>query len=121
MSKSSIIICFVITAMVGIALLTLVLKDKRRPMLLVAIHGILAAGSYGLLSYFVGNKTYVTSHYNLESYAFVAFSFAAMGGIYMLIRDKVLKQGLKKWMPFIHGGFAATGLIILILSAILGE
>jgi hypothetical protein len=119
MSNLSIIIFFILTASLGITLLVLVLQNKRRPIYIVAIHGIFAMASYGLLTFNVADKAdRFVEEWPLESYAFVFFSFAILGGIYMLVRDKILKLGIKKWMPFVHGGLAAIGLIILIVATI---
>ncbi|MBX9850235.1 MAG: hypothetical protein K2X86_00580 [Cytophagaceae bacterium] len=120
MSNKSIIIFFVITAIFGIILLTMVLKDQRRPIYIVAIHGILAIASYSLLTYNISMQR-LTDTYPMETYAWVFFSFGALGGFYMFFRDKVLKMGIKKWMPFIHGGLGAIGLIILILATIMNK
>lgn len=121
MSNTTLIIFFLIAAAGGTMLLTLVLKDKRRPILLVAAHGIVALAAYALLSFSLGEDAYFESPFQLKSYAFVAFSFAAVGGLYMLIRDKFLKIGIQKWMPFVHGGLALTGILILILATILDK
>lgn len=121
MSNISIIIFFVLTASGGVGLLTYVLQDKKRPIYLVVLHAILASASFGMLAYNVAMKIEARRDmenlpYPLEAYAFVFFSLAAMGGIYMLVRDKVLSKGIPKWIPFIHGGLALTGLIILIIA-----
>jgi hypothetical protein len=120
MSNQFVIVYFAITATFGLILAGLVLKDKRRPIFVVAFHGILALASYGLLTYNVSIQR-LTDQYPMEAYSFVLFSFAAIGGIYMFIRDKILKKGIQKWMPFIHGGLAATGLVILIIATILNK
>ncbi len=119
MSNTSIIIFFILTAILGVTLLILVIQDKRRPIFLVAIHGILALASYGLLTYSIADRAdRFVGDWPMETYAFVFFSFAILGGIYMLVRDKILKLGVQKWMPFVHGGLAATGLIILVIATI---
>ena len=118
MNNIYIIVLFVIAASIGLYMLTLVLKDKRRPIAIVGLHGVVALSAYAILTYIVGVKAYETSQYTTEAYAFTAFSFAAVGGLYMVIRDKLLKQGIQKWMPFVHGGFALIGLIILIIATI---
>lgn len=118
MNNIYIIVLFVIAASIGLYMLTLVLKEKRRPIAIVGIHGIVALSAYAVLTFAVGEKARETSQYTTEAYAFTAFSFAAVGGIYMLIRDKILKQGIQKWMPFVHGGFALIGLIILIIATV---
>lgn len=119
MSNLYIIVIFLIAASFGLYLLSLVLKEKKRPILIVALHGIIALAAYGVLTFTVGMQAWATSQHTVEAYAFVAFSFAAVGGIYMVIRDKLLKQGIKKWMPFVHGGLALTGLIILVIATVL--
>lgn len=119
MNNIYIIVGFIVAASLGIYMLTLVLKEKKRPILIVGIHGVIALATYAVLTYLVGVEAHTTSQYTIEAYAFVAFSFAAIGGLYMVIRDKLLKQGIPKWIPFIHGGLALTGLIILIIATVL--
>jgi hypothetical protein len=123
MSTIGIIIFFIVTASFGLVLLTFVMRNKRRPIYLVAIHGLLAVASYGMLTYNVGLKAreeqLANVNYPLEHYAYVFFSFAAVGGLFMLIRDKVLNKGIPKWLPFVHGGLAAIGLIFLIIGTLM--
>lgn len=123
MSNIYIIILFVIAASVGAYLYSFVLRDKKRPILIVALHGIIAFSTFGLLTFNVGHQVreyqLFIYDYPLEALAFVFFGLAATGGVYMFFRDKFLKKDIKKWMPLIHGGLAVTGLIILIIAAVL--
>jgi hypothetical protein len=49
----------------------------------------------------------------MENYAFISFAVAALGGLYMAV--KVFKGVVAPWsISFIHAGFGAAGLILLI-------
>jgi len=125
MSNIGVIIFFIVTATFGLVLLTFVMRNKRRPIYLVAIHGLLAVASYGVLTYNIGLKAreeqLTDVSFPLEHYAYVFFSFAAVGGLFMLVRDKLLNKGIPKWLPFLHGGAAAIGLILLILGTVMNK
>lgn len=121
MSLTSIIIFFILTATAGITLFTYVWRGKNRPLFLVAVHGLLALSAYALLNYYAATEeTQGIAMGTLKgapNNSIIFFSLAAVGGIAMFIRDKVLKLGLKKWMPMVHGGAAIIGLVLLIIYA----
>jgi ABC-type Na+ efflux pump permease subunit len=114
MKVSYILVFFLITASLGIALLTLVMKDKKRPMLLAAAHGLFAASSFGLLTYYTGLSYLIGGNRTTATITWILFTIAMMGGLYIFINDKVLKKDIAKWIPFIHAGAAVAGIIALI-------
>lgn len=125
MSNIGVIIFFILTAVFGLILMSYVVRGQKRPMYLVALHGILAIASYGTLSYNVGVKVREESlgygNYPLENYAYVFFSIGAVIGLFMLVRDKLLDKGLPKWIPFVHASFNVIGLVILIIATIINK
>jgi hypothetical protein len=116
MNVFHILIIFSITALLGGTLLNFVLNNKKRPMFIVALHGIFALFSIGTLYYYIGDETMDQKHAPVTSSVF--FGLAAIGGIYMLVLDKVLSQSIPKWMPFIHAGAAVTGYVLLWIHAL---
>jgi hypothetical protein len=116
MNVFHIIIIFSITALLGGTLLNFVLNNKKRPMFIVALHGIFALFSIGSLYYYVADENMDLKHAPMT--CAVVFGFAAIGGIYLLIRDKILDQPIPKWMPFIHAGAAVTGYVLLWIHAL---
>ena len=120
MSLLTITIFFIITASIGAYLLTLVLKDKKRPIYIVAIHGIMAITSFALLLYFSGSSVGGIQMGNIKGVpnnSITFFGIAIVGGAYMFVRDKILKKGIQKWMPFVHAGAALAGIILLFVYA----
>ncbi|HXA01974.1 MAG TPA: hypothetical protein VNW99_08300 [Cytophagaceae bacterium] len=112
-----IIIVFSITALLGVTLLTFVLNNKPRPVGLVAAKGIFALVSIGTLYYYVGDETMDMQHAPMASVVFL--SFAALGGIYLLIKDKLLgDQNYPKWMVFGHATAAVIGYVLLWIHAL---
>ena len=83
---------------------------------MVALHGIFALVSIGTLYFYVSDETMDQKHAPITSVVFI--SFAALGGIYLLVRDKILDIGIPKWMPFIHGGAALIGYALLWIHAL---
>ncbi|HEX8546621.1 MAG TPA: hypothetical protein VF691_06635 [Cytophagaceae bacterium] len=120
MSLNTITIFFIITALGGAVLLTFVLKDKNRPMYIVAIHGLMALTSFALLLYFSGSEVGGVQMGNIKGVpnnSIVLFSIAIIGGVYMFVRDKIMKKGIQKWMPFVHASAALLGIIFLFIYA----
>ena len=115
MSIQTILIFFVITAIGGATLATLVFKDKKRPLLIVAVHGILALSGIALLTYYSAMQFELNGNKFTPYSSLVFFSFAAVGGFYMFFRDKYQKAKIQKWMPLIHGGLALAGIISLVM------
>jgi hypothetical protein len=111
-----IIIIFSVAALLGATLFSFVFSNKKRPIYLVALHGIFALVGIGTLYFYVGDETMDQKHAPMTSVAFI--SLAAAAGIFMLIRDKVMDAGIPKWMPFIHGSAAFIGYVLLWIHAL---
>jgi hypothetical protein len=85
---------------------------------LIAVKGIFALASIGLLYYYIGVQTMETdmNHAPVVSSGFL--SLAAIGGVYMFVRDKVMgNSNLPKWIAFAHAASAVTGYILLWIYA----
>jgi hypothetical protein len=111
MNVYHIIIIFSITALLGVTLLSFVLNNKKRPIFIVALHGIFALVGIGTLYFYSADETMDQNHAPMSSIALL--SLAAVAGIFMLVRDKAMGAGVPKWMPFIHGSVALLGYILL--------
>ena len=115
MNLQTILIFFIIAAVGGITMAVLVFKNKRRPILLVALHGIVALGGFGALVYYSG-ISFQTGHSKTPWGSLAFFSIAIAGGLLMFFRDKYMKVGIKKWMPLVHGSAALIGIILLLFA-----
>ena len=100
---------FGLTALVGMYLLTLILSDKKRPLVAMVIHGVFAlTGIILLILFCVHNPGPVTS--------LVIFGLAALGGIMLFYTDVTGKQ-VPKWLAIAHAGAAITGFALLLVFA----
>jgi hypothetical protein len=116
MNVYHIIIIFSITALLGITLLTFVLNNKPRPIALIGLKAIFAFAGIGTLYFYMGNETMDMEHAPMAAAAFL--SFAVLGGLYMLVRDKVMgDSNFPKWIAFAHAASAVTGYILLWIHA----
>lgn len=118
MNPTVLIVLFIVTASIGIVQLTLVLNDKKRPIFLVGAHGFFAITGISLLTFYGSASVGMWSaSFNIS---FWVFWIAVMIGAFMFVRDKLLRVGIPKWMPFVHGGAALAGLVALIIYALGG-
>jgi hypothetical protein len=100
---------FALAAILGMILLSYVLKGKETPKGVVFTHGPLAAiGLVLLILYTVDNPGPVES--------VVLFVIAALGGIILVIRD-LTKKPIPKWLAVVHGLVAVAGFIFLLVFA----
>lgn len=97
-----------IGAIVGVLMLTNLLKGHHIPKALTFIHGGLVVTGLILLIIFNLRQP---AHANWMSVIF--FVLAAMGGIYILLHD-IRHQKVPLPIVLIHGAVAATGFIILL-------
>lgn len=106
----SVVVLFVIVALLGVYLLTAVLRNKETRKGVAFIHGPLAAVGLVALIYLA----YHTHQKNLTTAA-VVFAIAAVGGFTLMIMDL---SGRKppKWLALLHGLIAVIGFIILVSS-----
>lgn len=101
---------FALAAILGMILLSFVLQGKETPKAVVLTHGPIAAiGLILLIVYSLGEGPGPWE-------SVVLFVIAAMGGIFMVIRDY---KGLKipKSLAILHGLLAVTGFILLLIHA----
>ena len=100
---------FALAAILGMILLSYVLKGKETPKGVVFTHGPLAAiGLVLLIIYTVNNPGPVES--------IVLFTIAALGGVVMLVKDLSGKP-IPKWLAVVHGLIAVSGFIFLLVFA----
>lgn len=98
---------FAIAAIMGMVLLSHVLKSKPTPKGVMIVHGLFAAtGLVLLISYVFGDQPGP-----MES--LVLFVIAALGGFIMVARDLTGKT-IPKWLAVAHGLLAVRGFIALI-------
>jgi hypothetical protein len=102
---------FALAAVLGMFLLSFVLKGKETPKAVVFTHGPLAAiGLILLILYAVKQPPGP-----LE--AIVLFAIAAAGGLVMVWRD-LTGSAVPKWLAIIHGLLAVTGFVFLLVFAL---
>lgn len=101
---------FSLAAIIGLVLLTFVLKGKSTPKGLVFTHGPLAALALILLIiYSLGNSPAPVA-------SIVLFVIAALGGFVLVYHD-VMGKIIPKWLAVVHGLTAVTGFIFLLAFA----
>ena len=106
----SIIAIFALTAILGMYLLSLVLRNKTTPKGVSFMHGLFAFTALILLSVYVfGNSPGPTS-------SLIVFAVAAMGGFILIYRD-ITGKSIPKWLAIGHGLIAVTGFALLLLFA----
>ena len=106
----SIIAIFGITAVIGMYLLSLVLRDKETPKGAAIIHGLFAViGLVLLINYCLGNETgpLVSS---------IVLFIAAMEG-FLLIYIDITGRKIPKWLSTMHGLTTIAGYAFLLWFA----
>jgi hypothetical protein len=99
---------FALAAILGMVLISHVLRDKETPKGVVIGHGLFAAIALVLL------LVYVFENKPGPVESAVLFVIAALGGFIMLSRDLSGKK-IPKWLAVVHGLLAVTGFIFLLL------
>lgn len=105
------ILLFAAAALLGIYLLSFILRNKETPKKVAFTHGPLAA--LGLVLLII----YSLTHQPAPIISLVIFILAAMGGSMLLYRDLTGKP-IPKWMAIGHGVTALIGFVFLIIFAI---
>ena len=101
---------FGLAAIVGMYLLSLILRTKSTPKAVSALHGLLAGTALILLIvYTLGNKPGPWP-------SVIIFTIAALGGLVLIYRDLTGKT-IPKWLGITHGLTAILGFVLLILFA----
>lgn len=103
------IILLSIAALLGIILLTYVLRNKPTPKGLAFIHGPVAFIAVVVLLVYAVTTT--NEHKHWES--IILFLTAALGGIILIYRDLTGKS-IPKLLAVAHGLIAVTGYVILL-------
>lgn len=106
----SIIAVFGMTAIIGMYLLSMVLRNKETPKSISIMHGFFAFTALILLS------VYVFGHSPGPTASLIVFIVAAMGGSILIYRD-VTGKTIPKWLAIGHGMIALTGFSLLLLFA----
>ena len=102
------IILFALAALLGLYLLSFVLRDKNTPKGIAFIHGpVAAAGLIILIIYALFNSP-------SPIVSIILFILAALGGIMLFYRD-ITGKSLPKWMAIGHGVTAVVAFILLIV------
>lgn len=102
---------FSLAALLGMFLLSFVLRNQKTPKIVAFIHGPLAIIALILLI------NYSTDHGPGLTESIVLFTMAALGGIILIIRD-VTGRSVPKWLAVAHGLIAITGFIFLLVYAL---
>jgi len=101
---------FSLAAVLGMLLLSYVLRGKETPKGVVFTHGPLAViGLILLVIYSLDNPPGA-----MES--IILFVIAALGGLILVTRD-LLRKTIPKWLAVVHGLVAVTGFVFLLIYA----
>jgi hypothetical protein len=101
---------FALAALLGVVLISYVLRSKETPKAVAFIHGPLAAIALVILIvYSINNdRMFIAS--------IVLFVLAALGGIILFIKDLKGKP-LPQWLAIVHGLVAVSGFVVLLMNA----
>jgi hypothetical protein len=101
---------FGLTALLGLYLLSLILRNKQTPKGASMIHGFFAVvGLVLLIVYCIRNDAGPLA-------AIIAFSLAALGGFILFYKD-VTGATIPKWLGIVHGVTAVVGYGLLLWFA----
>lgn len=101
---------FAFAAVIGIYLLSLVLRNKETRKGLALIHGAAAASALVLLII-----SAICHEGSRHLVAIILFTVAALGGFVLIARDLSGKKP-PKWLAIVHGLTAATALGFLVFK-----
>jgi hypothetical protein len=104
------IVLFSLAALLGIFLLTFVLRGKETPKAVTFIHGPLAATGLVLLI------IYAFQHSPAPIASLILFIIAAIGGFVLITLD-LTRSAAPKWLALLHGLIAVAGFILLLKFA----
>lgn len=102
---------FSLAAILGLILLSYVLKGKQTPKAVVFTHGPVAALALVLLI------IYSTGNTPAPITSIVLFVIAALGGVVLVTHD-VMGKVIPKWLAVTHGLIAVTGFLFLLAFAL---
>jgi hypothetical protein len=101
---------FALAAILGMLLLSFVLKGNKTPRAVVFTHGPLAITGVVLLI------VYSSGQEPGPAESIILFAIAAAAGIMMVVRDLAGKV-VPKWLGIVHGVVAMAGFIMLLVFA----
>ena len=102
------IVLFLLAAIIGMVLLSFVLKGKKPSQALVLTHGPLAlAGIVLVIAYSAQNSAGPMD-------ALILFIITASGGIILVMHD-LMGKAIPKWLGVLHGLMAVAGFICLLM------
>lgn len=105
------IILFALAAVLGLILLTKVLKDEKTPKAVVYSHGAAAAIALVLLII-----AYMNQGDTLLMTSVLIFIVAALGGFVLFAKDLAQKT-IPKWLAIVHALAAVTAFVLLLVAA----
>ncbi|MDX5442310.1 MAG: hypothetical protein LPJ89_00830 [Hymenobacteraceae bacterium] len=108
------IVLFIMAAIMGAYMFTMVLSRRPRPNWTLLLHGAFAATAISLLIYYSAMHTEESA----PTASIVFFILAVFGGFIMLIIDKVMSRRVPVYFPLLHAGAAVTGLVLLVIYVI---
>ena len=98
------------TAILGMYLLSLILRTKSTPKGITIVHGLLAATALVLLI------VYCVGHKPGPWISLIVFIVAASGGFILNYRD-ITGKSVPKWLGIVHGLIAIVGFALLLCFA----
>jgi peptidoglycan/LPS O-acetylase OafA/YrhL len=101
---------FALAALLGMYLLTFVLRGKETPKAIVFSHGPMAVVGVVLLLIYI----FKDGPNPMES--LILFILAAAGGVFMVYRD-ITNKPIPKLLAIGHGLLAVTGFVLLLIFA----
>lgn len=104
------VILFALAAVLGLVLITKVLKDEETPKGVVYSHGASAAVALVLLII-----AYLRQGESLLMISTLIFVVAALGGFVMFGRD-LQKKSIPKWLAVVHALAAVAAFVILLYA-----
>ncbi len=105
------IILFALAAVLGLILITKVLKEDETPKPVVYSHG--AAAAIGLVLLIIA---YLNQGDSFLLIAVLIFVVAALGGFVLFGRD-IKEKPIPKWLAIVHALAAVTGFVMLLIAA----
>ena len=99
---------FSLAALLGLILISYVLRSKETPKAAVFAHGVMAAAGLVLL------LMYVIDNGPGPWESLVLFVLAALGGFFMFYRD-ITGRSVPKVLAVAHGLLAVTGFVLLLI------
>lgn len=102
---------FGMTAILGMYLLSLILRNKSTPKGITIIHGVFAVVALVLLI------VYCVGHSPGPWVSITVFIVAATGGFILNYRD-ITGKSVPKWLGIVHGVTSIAGFVLLVFFAL---